>query len=106
MKDRKDPDYGMRLNDHIEVFAGAPAYKAPELLSNKPIYSEKSDVFAFSIVIWEMLTTIWTGTYVNSLVDSLFRDASNIFLGTVLPIQIFPIDNKSKKQLYLDNGLH
>lgn len=63
LKDRKDPDYGMRLNDHIEVFAGAPAYKAPELLSKKPIYSEKSDVFAFSIVIWEMLTTIWTNTY-------------------------------------------
>ena len=26
LKDRKDPDYGRRLNDHIEVFAGAPAY--------------------------------------------------------------------------------
>ena len=45
------------------MFAGAPAYKAPELLCSKPIYSEASDMFAFSIVSWEMLTTLWSGTY-------------------------------------------
>lgn len=63
VRDRRDPEYGMRLNDHIEVFAGAPAYKAPELLQQRPIYSEKSDVFALAIVMWEMLTTLWSGIY-------------------------------------------
>jgi serine/threonine protein kinase len=61
--DRKDPQYGMRIQDALSVFAGAPAYKAPELLNKRPIYSEGSDVFAFSIVAWEMLTTLWSGVY-------------------------------------------
>lgn len=61
--DRKDPSYGMRIQDALDVFAGAPAYKAPELLEKKPVYSEASDVFAFSVVAWEMLTTLWSGTY-------------------------------------------
>lgn len=63
IRDRQDPQYGRRLSDELHVFAGAPAYKAPELLCSKPIYSEASDVFAFSIVSWEMLTTLWSGTY-------------------------------------------
>lgn len=33
IKDRQDPQYGRRLSDELHVFAGAPAYKAPELLS-------------------------------------------------------------------------
>ena len=61
--DRKDPAYGKRIQDASDVFAGAPAYKAPELLEQKPVYSEASDVFAFSIVAWEMVTTLWSGTY-------------------------------------------
>jgi len=62
-RDREDPEYGSRLTDDQLVFAGAPAYKAPELLSRRPLYSEYSDVFAFAIVSWEMLTTLWAGTY-------------------------------------------
>jgi serine/threonine protein kinase len=40
IKDRQDPQYGRRLSDELHVFAGAPAYKAPELLSKvqkKPV---------------------------------------------------------------------
>lgn len=62
--DRQDPEYGKRLTDHMYIFAGAPAYKAPELLCSKPLYSEASDVFAFAIVCWEMITTLWSGTCV------------------------------------------
>jgi serine/threonine protein kinase len=64
IKDREDPNYGKRMTDYLEIFAGAPAYKAPELLQDKPFYSEKSDVFAFSIVCWEMITTLISGVYV------------------------------------------
>lgn len=62
-KDREDPLYGHRITDDIRVFAGAPAYKAPELLTSKPCYSEASDIYAFSIVCWELVTTLWSGTY-------------------------------------------
>ena len=41
---------------------GTPAYMAPELLSEN-IFTEKSDVYAYAIVIWEVLTgeVPWTG---------------------------------------------
>ena len=61
--DREDPMYGQRMMDMKTLFIGAPPYKAPELLNSRPIYSEGSDVFAFAIVAWEMLTTLWAGTY-------------------------------------------
>lgn len=64
--DREDPMYGQRLND---TFVGAPPYKAPELLCSRPVYSESSDVFAFAIVAWEMLTTVWSGTYARPWSD-------------------------------------
>lgn len=67
--DREDPMYGMRLSDTKTLFVGAPAYKAPELLNSRPIYSESSDVFAFAIVAWEMLTTLWVGSYARPWSD-------------------------------------
>lgn len=67
--DREDPMYGQRLSDTKTLFVGAPPYKAPELLCAHPIYSEASDVFAFAIVAWEMLTTVWTETYARPWSD-------------------------------------
>jgi serine/threonine protein kinase len=67
--DREDPMYGLRLSDTKTLFVGVPAYKAPELLCSRPVYSESSDVFAFSIVAWEMLTTLWTGRYARPWSD-------------------------------------
>jgi len=67
--DREDPMYGNRLMDSKTLFVGAPAYKAPELNSSRPIFSEASDVFAFAIVAWEMLTTLWTRNYARPWSD-------------------------------------
>ena len=67
--DREDPMYGQRLLDTKTLFVGAPPYKAPELLSSCPIYSEASDMFAFAIVAWEMLTTLWTKSYARPWSD-------------------------------------
>jgi|JI10StandDraft_1071094.scaffolds.fasta_scaffold153050_3 serine/threonine protein kinase len=53
-------------NLYFFLYAGTTSYKAPELLCSKPIYSEASDVFAFAIVSWEMLTTFWSGKQVVS----------------------------------------
>ena len=41
---------------------GTPAYMAPELLSEN-IFTEKTDVYAYAIVIWEVLTgeVPWAG---------------------------------------------
>ena len=67
--DREDPMYGKRLIDAQTLFVGAPPYKAPELLNSRPIFSEGSDVFAFGIVAWEMLTTLWSGSYARPWSD-------------------------------------
>jgi len=61
--EREDPLYGRRLSDTKTLFVGAPPYKAPELICLQPVYSEASDVFAFAIVAWEMMTTLWAGAY-------------------------------------------
>jgi serine/threonine protein kinase len=45
-------DFG--LCDATDADAGTPNYMAPELLAKKP-YAEKVDVYAFGVVMWEML---------------------------------------------------
>jgi hypothetical protein len=52
------------------------------------VYSEASDIFAFSIVSWEMLTTLWSGTYGRpwSDIDSLEKLQAVILEGKRPPI--------------------
>lgn len=63
--DIKIADFGLsyEINDEIEDFIytfkskfirGTLRYMAPELLSKEPLYSEKSDVYAFSMIIYSL----------------------------------------------------
>eukprot|EP01128_Nolandella_sp_AFSM9_P000880 TRINITY_DN11005_c0_g1_i1.p1 TRINITY_DN11005_c0_g1~~TRINITY_DN11005_c0_g1_i1.p1 ORF type:complete len:675 (-),score=118.16 TRINITY_DN11005_c0_g1_i1:12-2015(-) len=65
-----DDDYNVRIADfgmsRMKVAAGVsnvsgggtPLYMPPEILSRKEQSSEKTDVFAFGIIVWEMLTEV------------------------------------------------
>ncbi|KAK8843302.1 hypothetical protein M9Y10_025157 [Tritrichomonas musculus] len=46
----------IHVDDSIESFVGTPSYRAPEIWENMK-YSKSSDVFAFSIVVYEILTS-------------------------------------------------
>ncbi|EFA85214.1 SH2 domain-containing protein [Heterostelium album PN500] len=54
--------------------AGSPLYMSPEMLLNRE-YDEKSDVYSFSMLLWEMLTKLepYNGFYknYNDLVDGV-----------------------------------
>ena len=69
----KVTDFGLSKSEDLNTMAtqatmggggakGTPAYMAPELLSEN-IFTEKGDVYAYAIVIWEVLTgeVPWTG---------------------------------------------
>ncbi|GFH22513.1 protein kinase domain-containing protein, partial [Haematococcus lacustris] len=47
-------DFGLASNSHGQAGAGTPAYMAPELLDSKP-YNEKVDVYAFGVLLNEMV---------------------------------------------------
>ncbi|KAJ1435067.1 kinase-like domain-containing protein [Ochromonadaceae sp. CCMP2298] len=47
-------DFGLVKVKHTT--AGTPAYMAPELIDNKP-YNKSVDVFAFGVLLWEVVTT-------------------------------------------------
>mmetsp|Transcript_9618 Transcript_9618/g.23858 ORF Transcript_9618/g.23858 Transcript_9618/m.23858 type:complete len:304 (-) Transcript_9618:391-1302(-) len=47
-------DFGLASNTASQAGAGTPAYMAPELLESKP-YNEKVDVYAFGVVLNEMV---------------------------------------------------
>uniref|UniRef100_A0A7S0VEY4 Protein kinase domain-containing protein n=1 Tax=Polytomella parva TaxID=51329 RepID=A0A7S0VEY4_9CHLO len=47
-------DFGLASNTREQTGAGTPPYMAPELLSGKP-YNEKVDVYAFGVLLNEML---------------------------------------------------
>jgi len=53
-------DFGLsRMKCETSTLArhvGTAAWMAPELFEDSPIYSEASDVYAFGVVIWEILT--------------------------------------------------
>ena len=63
-KRAKISDFGMSKSDDLATHAasgtvggigGTPAYMAPELLEDN-IFTEKSDVYSYAIVCWEVLT--------------------------------------------------
>ncbi|KAI8903713.1 kinase-like domain-containing protein [Gorgonomyces haynaldii] len=62
-------DFGLSLvrseaSSKIESnFAGTVVYMAPECFGLQPVYSEKSDVYAFSMVVYELLA--WELPYTN-----------------------------------------
>ncbi|MEW5302152.1 MAG: hypothetical protein WDW36_004960 [Sanguina aurantia] len=47
-------DFGLASNSRRQAGSGTPAYMAPELLDSKP-YSEKVDVYAFGVMLNEMM---------------------------------------------------
>lgn len=47
-------DFGLASNSQQQKGAGTPAYMAPELHSGKS-YNEKVDVYAFGILLWELI---------------------------------------------------
>jgi len=47
-------DFGLASINERQKGAGTPGYMAPELHANRP-YNEKVDVYAFGIMLWEML---------------------------------------------------
>jgi len=55
----KITDFGLSrfMSENIQTmtFAGTPAYLAPEVLMENQ-FSKKSDVFAFDLILWSILT--------------------------------------------------
>ena len=47
-------DFGLAANSHDQKGAGTPAYMAPELHTGKS-YNEKVDIYAFGIMMWELV---------------------------------------------------
>ncbi len=52
-------DFGLAKNkDELSIgtgqYSGTPAYMAPELFNKRP-YTEKVDIYAFGVVIWETI---------------------------------------------------
>ena len=73
----KVTDFGLSQSDDLNTAAtmataagnhakGTPAYMAPELLAEN-IFSEKADVYAYAIIVWEVLTGGWPWQGLNPM---------------------------------------
>lgn len=76
---KKESSNGIKLS-HVE-YSGTPIYMAPELFDDDPIYGSSIDVYAFSIVAYEIVTGL--EPYVNnySKMPSFYTLTSNIISG-------------------------
>eukprot|EP01116_Phalansterium_solitarium_P023251 TRINITY_DN804_c0_g1_i1.p1 TRINITY_DN804_c0_g1~~TRINITY_DN804_c0_g1_i1.p1 ORF type:complete len:547 (-),score=228.56 TRINITY_DN804_c0_g1_i1:346-1986(-) len=91
IKEETDPDNPL----HGDTGKGNALYKAPELLMEKE-YTEKIDVYAFGLALWEVLTGATAFKKFDDLYKAGVPNAWHTFVSAVISGERPPIDSVRK----------